>query len=212
MEKEYEILLRYFEEVLGYCPDEKYWLPTRATIGYLLDNNFSAGKILNELAKYKTISIHPNDLSEELWKGSLLKKNHFYFHKEFQITSPPPILVNGKEIYNGTYLEMKIRYDNNDVLTYFYNRIPKQERYLCEPKTDTKAIAYILNRLEPIEDIEPVDVLMCIIDDYIKKDEYTGNGLISVLNSLKDVLPIYQYDYRNAKASGHNVIRWRYEV
>ena len=53
---------------------------------------------------------------------------------------------------------------------------------------------------------------MCIIDDYIKKDEYTGNGLISVLNSLKDVLPIYQYDYRNAKASGHNVIRWRYEV
>jgi len=214
MNPEYEYLMWYFEHILGYCPDESAWLPTRASIAYLIDNKLPAEDIVAELARHNTETIHPNNLSDILWKGSLLQKGHFYFHKELQIQSPAPVLKkDGSISYADDYLEMKIRYSEQDVLDYFYCRLSKQDRLLCEPKTDTKTVQYIIKRFSNVEYVEPVDLLLCLIDDYTNNEENKNNeGLVSVLSSLQNVLSWYQNDVRNAAAASQNRIRWRYGI
>lgn len=212
--QEYPYLMWYFHNMLGYCPEESEWLPTRASIAYMLDNDLPGEMIVEELRRHHTASIHPNDLSEHLWDGSLLQKGHFYFHKELQIVSPAPILKkDGTVSYREDYLEMRIRYTEQDILDYFYTRIRPQDRSICDSKKDSKAVAYILKRFSNIENVEPVDLFLCLIDDFTNNVENTINdGVIDVLKSLSNVLPWYQADAKNAAAGGKNIPRWHYGV
>lgn len=214
MGREYEYLMWYFQNILGYCPEEKEWLPTRSTIAYLLDNEFSGEKITKELARHNTPSIHPSDLSEALWKNSLLKKEHFYFHRELQIISPAPLLKKDGTIeYPEDFLEMRIVYTEKDILDYFYNHIPYRSRMICDAKKDIKTIPYLINRFSLMENVEPVDLFLCLIDDFTNNAENNINdGIIDVLKSLANVVSWYQNDYKNAAAAGKNKPRWRYGV
>lgn len=211
---EYEYLMWYFRNVLGYCPDESLWLPTRSSIAYMIDNGLYGQEITKELREHNMPVIHPNDLTDHLWEESLLKKGHFYFHKELQIVSPAPILKkDGTVSVEENFLVMKIRYTAQDILNYFYARLSSQEKAFCEPKTDYKTVHYILGRFKDVEFVEPVDLLLCLIDDYTNNTENANTkGLISVLSSLQNVLPWYQSDVKNAAAAGKNKIRWRYGV
>lgn len=214
MEQEYTYLMWYFEHVLGYCPQETVWLTTRSAIRYMLDNELSGEEITGELKKHRTESIHPDDLTEALWHKSLLQKGHFYFHKALQISSPAPLLKkDGSVEYPEDYLEMRIRFTEEDILAYFYNHISKQDKDLCDPKKDYKTIQYLLKRFSLIENAEPVDLILCLIDDFTNNEENTINdGIISVLQSLPNVLNWYQTDYKNAAAAGLNKPRWHYGV
>lgn len=214
MERELTYLMWYFENVLGYCPDESIWLPTRASVRYMLDNDLPEQDIIVELKRHRTESIHPNDLSEKLWDKSLLQKGHFYFHKALQIVSPAPVLKkDGSVEYPDDYLEMRIRFTEEDILDYFYTHIARQDKDLCDPKKDIKTIAYLVKRFSNIENVEPVDLILCLIDDFINNKENTINdGVIDVLKSLSNVLPWYQNDYKNAAAAGLNKPRWHYGV
>lgn len=214
MEQEYEYLMWYFWNILGYCPDEDLWLPTRASIAYMLDNELPGEKITAELRRHNSPVIHPDDLSEELWKDSLLQKGHFYFHKELQIVSPAPVLKkDGTVFYPEDFLEMKIQYTEHDILMYFYNRIRKQDREICDARKDIKTIPYLIKRFSAMENVEPVDLFLCLIDDFTNNAENTINdGIIDVLKSLSNVVTWYQTDYKNAAAAGKNKLRWHYGV
>jgi len=214
MGQEYRYLIWYFQNVLGYCPEEKDWIPTRATIAYLLDNDFSGEEITDELRKHNTPFIHPDDLTPGLWNGSLLKKGHFYFHRELQIVSPAPMLKkDGTISYTEDFLEMKIRYTEQDILNYFLSRAGKQQQQICDTKKELKTIAYLIKRFTAVEHVEPVDLILCLIDDFLNNAENTINdGIIDVLKSLSNVVSWYQTDYKNAAAAGKNKVRWRYGV
>lgn len=214
MIREYDYLMWYFQNVLGHCPSETLWLPTRSSIAYMMDNGMFGQEITAELRRHDTPAIFPKDLSNILWKDSLLKKDHFYFHKELQIVSPAPVLKkDGTISCEDDFLVMRIKYTPQDILDYFYARLPQQEQLLCEPKTDIKTVSYILNRFENVDYVEPVDLLLCLIDDYTNSTENKNTkGLISVLNSLQNVLSWYQSDAKNAAAAGKNKIRWRYGI
>lgn len=214
MGQEYKYLMWYFQHILGYCPEEEDWLPTRAAIAYLLDNEMSGEAIVTELKRHCTPVIHPDALSDFLWQDSLLEKGHFYFHKELQIVSPAPVLQkDGTVFYPEDFLEMKIRYTEDDVLQYFYAKIGRQNQMICDAKKDRKTIAYILKRFSLMENVEPVDLLLCLIDDFTNNAENTINdGIIDVLKSLSNVVTWYQTDYKNAAAAGKNKPRWHYGV
>ena len=211
---EHEYLMWYFRNVLGYCPDEALWLPTRSSIAYMLDNCLFGQEITQELRRHNSPVIHPDALTDQLWKDSLLQKGHFYFHKELQIVSPAPVLKkDGTVSVQDDFLVMRIQYTAQDILDYFYTRISQQEKTFCEPKTDLKTVSYILGRFENVDQVEPVDLLLCLIDDYTNNMENRNTkGLISVLNSLQNILPWYQSDVKNAAAAGKNKIRWHYGV
>ncbi len=214
MEKECEYLMWYFQNVIGYCPEETTWLPTRASIAYLLDNELQGEEIIAELKRHTAVQIYPDDLSDILWKNSLLKKGHFYFHKELQLVSPAPILQkDGTISYAEDYLEMKIRYTEQDILDYFLSKAGYQARQICDTKKELKTIAYLLKRFSLLENVEPVDLILCLIDDFTNNAENTINdGIIDVLKSLSNVVLWYQTDYKNAAAAGKNKIRWHYGV
>lgn len=214
MEQRYRYLMWYYRNVLGYCPDEAEWTPTLASIQYMLDNELPVTDILQELKRHNTDAVHPDTLTDALWDQSLLQKNHFYFHKELQIVSPAPVIKkDGTVSYPEDFIEMRIRYTEQDLLDYFYRRISKQDFAVCDPKKDGKTVSYILKRLEPIEYVEPVDLFLCLIDDFTNSLENTINdGVIDVLRSLATVIPQYQTDYKNAAAAGKTKPRWRYGV
>ena len=214
MEQEYAYLMWYFENMLGYCPDKTKWLPTRASIRYLLDNDFTGEEIVAELKRHKTVSVHPDSLSEVIWDKSLLQKGRFYFHKALQIVSPAPKLKkDGTVFYPDDFLVMRIRYTEQDILNYFYNRISQRDRSICDPKKDIKTVPYLLKRFSLMENIEPVDLILCLIDDFTNNRENTINdGVIDVLKSLSNVTAWYQDDYKNAAAAGKNKVRWYYGV
>ena len=108
---------------------------------------------------------------------------------------------------------MRIRFTEEDILAYFYSHISKQDKDLCDPKKDYKTIQYLLKRFSLIENAEPVDLILCLIDDFTNNKENTINdGIISVLQSLPNVLNWYQTDYKNAAAAGLNKPRWHYGV
>ena len=214
MEQEYEYLMWYFQNILGYCPDESEWLPTRSTIAYLLANELSGETITDELRRHTTPIIHPNDLTEALWNKSLLQKGHFYFHKALQIVSPAPVLnKDGTITYSEDFLVMRIRYTEQDILDYFYNHISWRDKSICDAKKDIKTIPYLLKRFSLMENVEPVDLILCLIDDFTNSGENTINdGIIDVLKSLSNVVSWYQDDYKNAAAAGKNRPRWHYGV
>ena len=214
MGQEYEYLMWYFQNVLGYCPDEKEWIPTRSSIAYMLVNELPGETIIAELRRHTAPIIHPNDLTIDLWDKSLLQKDHFYFHKALQIVSPAPILCkDGTVLYSDDFLVMRIQYTEQDILNYFYYRISLQDRSICDPKKDIKTIPYLLKRFSLIENVEPVDLILCLIDDFTNNAENTINdGIIDVLKSLSNVVSWYQTDYKNAAAAGKNKPRWHYGV
>ena len=214
MEREYKYLMWYFQNVLGYCPEETDWLPTRASIAYMLDNELPAEIITAELKRHCTPVIHPDDLSDTLWQNSLLQKGHFYFHKELQIVSPAPTLKkDGTIYYPKDFLEMRIQYSFQDILNYFLTKAGYLAQQICDIKKETKTILYFIKRFSSLENVEPVDLILCLIDDYLNNEENTINdGIIDVLKSLSNVVPWYQTDYKNAAAAGKNKPRWHYGV
>lgn len=214
MEQEYEYLMWYFRNILGYCPEEAEWIPTRSSIAYMLANELPGEIITAELRRHTSPVIHPNDLTTALWDKSLLQKGHFYFHKELQIVSPAPVLhKNGTIVYSDDFLVMRIRYSEQDILDYFYCRISSQDRPICDPKKDIKTIPYLLKRFALIENVEPVDLILCLIDDFTNNTENTINdGIIDVLKSLSNIVSWYQTDYKNAASAGKNKPRWHYGV
>ena len=214
MGQEYKYLIWYFRNVLGYCPEETKWMPTLASIAYMLDNELPGETITAELKRHNTPSIHPDDLSELLWNGSLLQKGHFYFHKELQIVSPAPVLKkDGTVSYPDDFLEMRIQYKEQDILDYFLTKAGYLAQQICDQKKELKTISYLLKRFSLIENVEPVDLILCLIDDYLNNEENTINdGIIDVLKSLSNVVTWYQTDYKNAAAAGKNKPRWHYGV
>ena len=214
MGQEYGYLMWYYQNILGYCPEESDWLPTRSSIAYMLVNELPGELITAELQRHTTPVIHPDDLTTALWDKSLLEKGHFYFHKALQIVSPAPLLQkDGTIFYPDDFLVMRIQYTEQDLLDYFYHHISLQDKAICDSKKDIKTIPYLLKRFSLIENVEPVDLFLCLIDDFTNNAENTINdGVIDVLKSLSNVVSWYQNDYKNAAAAGKNIPRWHYGV
>lgn len=203
----------YYGQVLGYYPQTVDENISLCTIAHLIDNDFTVDEICEELKKHDTEIIKPEDLSNDLWKDSLLERGHFYFHKKLQI-QPKAVLfdtVSMKPMPQEDWIEMRIRFTAKDVVNYFYSQISKNDRELCDEKTDLKTVAYMVRRFKNIENVESVDLILCLIDVFVKnQNNRVNNGLIDVLNELSNVLPQYKKDYLEANARGYNKIRWRH--
>lgn len=207
------LTLYYYDEV---NPDMRNYdinnvIRTQKTIAYLLDNDFTYSEIIKELNTHKHHKeLNGDNLNDSLWRGSLMKRNAFYLHKELRITSPAPVFdySRNKEIIFPYYCEMIIRYTITDVLNYFYTKLSYINRKLVDEKTDRKTVEFLIKKYSRIDYVEPLDIILCSIDNHlIQRDDCCR--LIDITNTNLYIVNQLIDEMQELEAKGLRRIIWR---
>lgn len=169
---------------------------TDKTIDYLYDCSFSTVEILSELTRQNNRSVNQTNLTNNLWKNSLIKRNAYYLHHELRISSPSPVYDFENDCIKTYpfYLEMKIRYTIDDVLNYFYSKMNSLSLQLIDKKTDKKTVIFLMNKYDNIDYIEPLDIILYTIDKKFEEDPNcyklidTTNGARKHIENLQNTM------------------------
>ena len=200
----------FYTNGLGHLPDdEKKINITQDTINYLLDCNITEEKIILALLKAKDKEcLRPDTLISNLWDNSLIEQNKFYFHKELQIISKPPVLdiKTGKIQSYPFYKEIKIVYKIEDLLQYYYNKNSIKE--LFNHNKDISILNFLINKYKPIKDILVLDLILLMIDISFKNRTNISN-LISIDECSIEAINRLRKWKKEAKLIGADKIIWR---
>jgi hypothetical protein len=199
----------YYNYVAGETPEnENDYNYTKLLFDYLIESGLDKKEIilsvLEDFPNKEKLTIE--DIPDNLWNNSLIRRNTFYYHPELQIISPPP---TWDKCY-PFYLEMKIKYTIEDILKYFIKRFKLNEEWVNKDK-EIGSIKYLLNSYKKYNFIEPVDFILHLIDYVISIDVKveTIYDLTAYELQLADYL---ETDIENAKSKGKNKIIWRMDV
>ena len=148
------------------------FLKTANTIDYLIDSGFSSLDIIKETNKHNGEVVEYDNLSDSLWKDSLIKKGAVYLHKELRFESPRPVYnpKTGEVTEFPYYLEMKIRYTEDDVLDYFVKKIKSSLVTSNDRHWDRRVLREFLKRFSNLDYVEALDVILCSIDRYLENN------------------------------------------
>lgn len=149
--------------------DSPEFLKTANTLDYLFDSGFSSLDIIKETNKHNGEVIEYENLSDTLWKDSLIKKGAFYLHKELRLESPRPIYnpKTGEVTEFPYYIEMKIRYTEDDVLDYFVKKLKSSLVTSNDRHWDKRVLRELIKRFSNLDYVEALDVILCSIDRYL---------------------------------------------
>lgn len=183
---------------------------TDKTIGYLKDCGFSVTEIIQEIGRWSKACITIDDLSGTLWNNSLIKRGAFYLHRELRIVSKAPEYDYESDTLKTYqfFCEMKIRYTVDDVLNYFYSRIPSLNCQFVDKKTDRKTVAFLMNKYSNIDYIEPLDIILCSID-YCTKNNPDSYKLIDITCDNLNIIKQLQSDMVELESKDLRKITWR---
>lgn len=197
----------FYNFLLGEHPSDEAFIKTKNIFDYLEDSNLTESEILatiNKLPTNEVITI--DDLPDDLWNDSLLKRGTFYFHKELQITSPPPTWDESFPFY----LEMKIKYTEEDILEYFIKKAKIYKDWVNEAK-EIGSIKFLLKEYKKFSFVEPIDFLLHLID-YCIADTNSYEQLTSIYD-IRDkeieFAKLFEVDIQNARFSKKDRIIWR---
>lgn len=160
---------RYGRDISSDSPE---FLKTANTLDYLLDSGFSSLDIIKETNKHNGEVIEYDNLSDTLWKDSLIKKGAFYLHKELRLESPRPIYnpKTGEVTEFPYYIEMKIRYTEDDVLDYFVRKLKSSLVTSNDRHWDRRVLREFIKRFSNLDYVEALDVILCSIDRYLENN------------------------------------------
>jgi len=200
----------YYSDVLKYAPEINEKIRTEKTVKYMLDCGLTNLEIFKEIRQHKSKIITGEDLSNVLWKNSLIKKGAFYLHKELRIVSEAPIFdfLQDKEIIEPYFCEIKIRYTVTDVLNYFYKQLNSLSYKLVDRKTDMKTVAFLMNKYDGIDYVEALDVVLCSIDNHLKQHSDCYQ-LIDVTHTNSEVIKQLINDMLELESKDLRRIVWR---
>jgi hypothetical protein len=203
-------ILDFYYQNIGEEPTDKHREITGKTFSYLKDNNFSDKDILKIFKKLPVkTDLSFDDLPDELWENSLIKRNTYYYHNELHIISPAPYwdVLTDKIVSPKFYLEMKIKYTINNLIDYFYKTFPKNMN-LVDDKKDVGSMNYLLNKYRKITFIETIDFILYLIDE-AKNDEYVCNDILDVQRYEEKTFKYLENKVNNAMVEKKNIIIWR---
>lgn len=202
-----ELAELYYNDFVGYYPEEKDFQNTKKVLEYLVEASVKDNAILSmfELLHNKKV-ITSDDLPDLLWEHSLLKKNTFYYHKTLHIMPSAPVLDlhSRKIIQQPFYLEMKIQYTYDDLISYFY-RVTSCPSELRDNKRDKGSFEFLLKKYEKLPNFEAIDFVLALIDSY--RNEIVTP--LQITNHEIEVLQSMNYKALNSKAEGADQIKWR---
>lgn len=201
----------FYSNIVGSYPnsnDEYKIMITKSTIDYLLDNNFSANEIIEIIKQSNNDDcLYPSSLPDSLWDNSLIKRNHFYYHKRLQIISKAPtfdIKTNMITTY-PFYKEIIINFTIEDLINYFFEKM-HIDKELIDIKKNGGSFNYILKKYAAIKDIEALDLVLIMID--ISKHHRVSN-IISIEEYSREALETLRMWQKEAKSINANKIIWR---
>lgn len=209
-------LVHYFyEQVLGYIPEQEDDIRlkvTESTIQYLQDNGLSKGdicKIIDSIENTTDV-FRPEDLPDELWQDSLIKRDKFYCHRILQILPPPPVRkADGSVKVTPFFLEMKIRFTMDDLIRTFYDATGI-DPVLIDTKRDAGSFQYLLDKYSKIPDNESLDFVLELID-IAKHDNHPVTQAISLGQYEKEALENLRGWRNEARLRRTDHIIWRAE-
>lgn len=205
-------LIQYYYKEIYRKEDysESDTIRTDKTIGYLKDCGFSVTEIIQEIGRWSKACITIDDLSGILWSNSLIKRGAFYLHRELRIVSKAPEYDYESDTLKTYqfFCEMKIRYTVDDVLNYFYSRIPSLNCQFVDKKTDRKTVAFLMNKYSNIDYIEPLDIILCSID-YCTKNNPDSYKLIDITCDNLNIIKQLQSDMVELESKDLRKITWR---
>lgn len=199
------LIMSYYRLSKGILPNATTIAQTEKTVNFLIDNNYSDKDIMQILINIgKTGAILPEDLPDELWEGMLTERDVFYYHSDLHITSKPPKWdpISMKEIVEPFFMEMKIKYSINDLLTYYYTKlcVPIELR---DDKKDIGAFKHLLDKYKKMK-VKSLDFVLTLID-FANRDENEqivnvldlGKYEAEVFNHYETVIPMATFERAN---------------
>jgi hypothetical protein len=205
-----EIVEIYYRVFSGIMPEEEIVETTKKTIAYLWDNGYDEKEIMQILIRCCVKGgINPNNLPDILWENSLLEKNAFYYHNILHITSKPPIWdpVTLTEKTEPYFMEMKIKFTMEDLLSYYYNKllVPIELR---DRKKDIGAFEHLLKKYKSMK-VKPIDFVLTLIDTASLDEEIKVFNVLDLSKVEREVYDFYENTIPMAIYSKANVIVWR---
>lgn len=204
-------LIGYYYSNIGEEPTDSEFKITKGTIAYLIDNEFDEKQIIeimNGLDWSRTFS--NEDLPDYLWEDSLIERNKFYYHNLLQIRSMAPVLnkITGKlEMIEKDYIEMKIMFTINDLISYFYSKF--YDLAIFEDKNrDVGAVKHMLNEYKRLDKINPLDFFLYSIDK-CSSDKSMITNIFDIKKVQMEVFKELTAKATSAKALKINKIIWR---
>lgn len=185
-----KVVLDFYELMTGTTPTEEEVKDINGCALYLKDNNFSEKEIFNILNDSKNIKMKASEIPSEYWNGSLLKPNTFYYHDSLRIMSKAPKWdpETLTEITYPYFLEMKIMFTMDDLLSYYYSKtlIPVELR---SRKNDVASFKYLLDKYKVMK-AEPIDFILFLIDSV--KPEDSINKVFDLQKYEPDVYKMFE--------------------
>lgn len=196
----------YYNFLIGEYPEnEEDYIRTTKTFEYLKESGITESEIymVAESIKPPKNVITIDDIPDSLWENSLIERGKFYYHKELQITSPPPTWNESFDFY----LEMKIRYTLDDLLDYFIKRTNVRQDWVNRDK-EIGSIKYLLKDYKKFSFMQPVDFILHLID-YCIAANVELNSIYDLRNKEIELAKYLEVDVKNAEMKGKNKIVWR---
>lgn len=200
----------YYTEVYGSTPDEQHQTVTRNTIQYLEECGYLNTEILHILQQCgRHIELRPTDLPASLWEPYLTKPNQFYYHHVLQLTSPPPYydIHRKREVMESYYMEMKIRFGMNDLITYFYDTL-SIDLELMDKKRDAGRFSTLLKKYDRLSFVDSLDFVLSLID-FAKFALQRVMSVFDIERNEADVFEELKRKAAEASFHGKNRIVWR---
>lgn len=176
----------------GFPADESDYERTLATIEYMMDAGVSPSGIVTAMTTCSKKKVILREcLPDELWEGSLIERDKFYYHHILQLR--PEQFFNpltGKEESKAFYLENLIRFTMADLISYFMRQLGI-DRELLDEKKFASQFSHLLKTHYSF--IEPLDFVLALIDKAAAKNmiitepfELKGQGNVGeVFQELK---------------------------
>lgn len=197
----------YYTNILGYTPSDKTVIrKTQCIIDYLKDCGFSDKELIHIiLDSAPSESLSYETLPDKLWQDSLIKRGYFYYHHILQITSKPPYydFKSNKEIIDPFFLEIKIKFTLDDLVSYFYKL--NIDNDLRNDKRDTAAMKSLLLRYDNLSVVESLDFVLSLID-YCKYSNDKISNVFDITKNEASVLEDLKKKVAEAKFAGKDKI------
>ena len=204
----------YYRHNVGYEPESEEDIHNTTNVfEYLLEAGIEKSEVMAWIissAPAKS-SLSFSDIPDTMWQGSLINKDSFYYHGMLRLTPKEIKFSPSKNIYNGPKLkiEMKIKFMVIDIIDYFYEK-NQNLAIFRDDKKDSGAIEWLLKKYSSITKIEPLDLLLCLIDIASSDDNYLVKNILSIqdfeIEGMNKVLGISE----EARENGYNKIIWRH--
>ena len=160
----------FYSEVVGHAPETyEDEATTRHTLAYLEESGLFYHDIILMMENFADVGVIRQDsLPEQLWEGSLTKKDVYYYSHILWL-QPPTSKLNlktGKYTVYPFYKEMKARFTMTDLIDFFY-KVTKADIRLRNDKRQGGAFRSMLTEYEGLREsgIEPLDLILSMITE-----------------------------------------------